>query len=97
MPAKTYESRITSKGQTTIPVEVRERLGVGPGDSIQFILIDGHYEIIPRNRPAEILFGRLQDYAIPDTSLNDYRDAVEEYFAGHDGGRGERDERDDAA
>ncbi len=92
MSAKTCESRITSKGQTTIPVEVRERLGVGPGDSIQFILIDGHYEIIPRNRPAEILFGRLQDYAIPDTSLTDYRDAVEEYFAGQDGDRGDKDE-----
>ncbi|RST88206.1 AbrB/MazE/SpoVT family DNA-binding domain-containing protein [Aquibium carbonis] len=92
MSAKTYESRITSKGQTTIPVEVRERLGVGPGDSIQFVLIDGHYEIIPRNRPVEILFGRLQDYAMPDTSLADYRDAVEEYFAGQDGDRGDKDE-----
>lgn len=92
MAPKIYESRITSKGQTTIPVEVRERLGVGAGDSIQFILIDGHFQIIPRNRPADILFGRLQDYAIPDTTLSDYRAAVEEYFAGQDGDRGDKDE-----
>lgn len=86
MSLKTYESRITAKGQTTIPIEVREQLRIGPGDTIQFVLIDGHYEIIPRNRPATSLFGRLQEYAIPNTSLKDYRDAVEDYFSrGEDG------------
>ena len=83
MASKPHESRITAKGQTTIPLEVRERLGIGPGDTIQYVLIDGHCEIIPRNRPAASLFGRLKEYAIPNTSVKDYRDAVEDYFA-HD-------------
>lgn len=92
MPSKAYESRITSKGQTTIPIEVREHLGVGAGDTIQFVLIDGHYEILPRNRPAASLFGRLQEYAIPNTSLKDYRDAVGEYFMKEDRDRGDKGE-----
>ncbi len=92
MSAKTYESRITAKGQTTIPVEVREQLQIGPGDTIQFVLIDGHYEIIPRNRPAESLFGRLQAYAIPNTGVDDYRGAVEEYFVKNIADRGSADE-----
>ena len=92
MVSKAYESRITSKGQTTIPVEVREHLRVGPGDTIQFVLIDGQYEIIPRNRPAASLFGRLQEYAIPNTSLKDYRDAVGEYFSDRKKDRGDKDE-----
>lgn len=75
------ESRITSKGQTTIPVEVREALGLGPGDRIQYVPMDGKVEIIPRNRPASTLFGRLQSFAIPDTTLADYRSAVEASFA----------------
>jgi AbrB family looped-hinge helix DNA binding protein len=29
-------SRITSKGQITVPKEVRERLGVTPGDELEF-------------------------------------------------------------
>jgi bifunctional DNA-binding transcriptional regulator/antitoxin component of YhaV-PrlF toxin-antitoxin module len=29
-------SKITSKNQTTVPREVRERLGVGPSDSLQW-------------------------------------------------------------
>lgn len=30
------ESRITSKGQTTVPKAVRQALGLGPGDAIAF-------------------------------------------------------------
>jgi len=94
MNSKTFESRITSKGQTTIPIEVREHLRLSPGDTIQFVLIDGRYEIIPRNRPAASLFGRLQEYAIPNTSLQDYRDAVADYFARDEN---DRVDKDDAA
>jgi AbrB family looped-hinge helix DNA binding protein len=31
---------ITAKGQTTIPKSVRERLHLGPGDRVEFILQD---------------------------------------------------------
>jgi AbrB family looped-hinge helix DNA binding protein len=31
------EAKVTSKGQITLPVEVRNRLKVGPGDSVVFI------------------------------------------------------------
>ncbi len=34
-------STISSKGQITIPLEVRERLGVKPGDRVQFEFEDG--------------------------------------------------------
>lgn len=30
-------TRITSKGQVTIPKRIREKLGVGPGDAIEFV------------------------------------------------------------
>ena len=31
------KGRITSKGQITIPREIRQRLGVGPGDEVVFV------------------------------------------------------------
>lgn len=31
-------SRISVKSQTVIPAEVRERLGVGPGDRLSYVL-----------------------------------------------------------
>jgi AbrB family looped-hinge helix DNA binding protein len=92
MTSRSYESRITSKGQTTIPIEVRERLKVGAGDTIQYVLVDGHFEIIPRNRPAAGLFGRLQAYALPNTSLDDYREAVLEHFAHSEEDRGDKED-----
>ncbi|HEX3582467.1 MAG TPA: type II toxin-antitoxin system PrlF family antitoxin [Thermoanaerobaculia bacterium] len=34
-------STITSKGQTTVPKEVREVLAIGPGDKIMWEVCDG--------------------------------------------------------
>lgn len=79
--AKASEARITSKGQVTIPVEVREKLGLKTGDKIQFVLMDGHCIVIPRNRDASELFGMLKEYAIDGTTIEDYSKAVEEYFS----------------
>ena len=31
------EAKITSKGQITLPSQVRQRLKVGPGDSVMFV------------------------------------------------------------
>jgi AbrB family looped-hinge helix DNA binding protein len=31
------EAKITSKGQITLPLRVRQRLNVGPGDSVMFV------------------------------------------------------------
>ena len=31
-----YESRVTRKGQVTVPAEVREQLGIEPGDVVRF-------------------------------------------------------------
>jgi antitoxin PrlF len=36
-------TRVTTKGQVTIPKAVRERLGINPGDAVDFELApDGH-------------------------------------------------------
>jgi AbrB family looped-hinge helix DNA binding protein len=37
--------KITTKGQVTIPVEVRERLGLLPNTEVEFVLRDGHAEL----------------------------------------------------
>ncbi len=72
------ESRITSKGQTTIPAEIRERLGLQTGDRIAFIEMEYGFLVLPRNRPANTLFGALSEFAMPDTSLEDYDRAIGE-------------------
>ena len=43
-------ARITSKGQITIPKQVREQLGVEPGDALDFHFEDGRLEVRPVRR-----------------------------------------------
>ena len=33
--------KVTTKGQVTIPVAIRERLGIHPGSTVEFELVDG--------------------------------------------------------
>jgi AbrB family looped-hinge helix DNA binding protein len=48
-------ARITAKGQVTVPKEIRDRLGVGPGDDLDFEFAGERLEVRPirRRRLAE--------------------------------------------
>lgn len=45
------KSTITVKNQTTVPKEVRERLGVGPSDTLQWEVV-GNRVLVSAARPA---------------------------------------------
>jgi AbrB family looped-hinge helix DNA binding protein len=42
-----FRAKVTSKGQITIPLEVRKRLGVGPGEQVEFDTGNSHTVIRP--------------------------------------------------
>ncbi len=49
---KKLTSPISSKGQVTIPREIRDRLGVGAGDRVEFVMEDERTVIRPsRDNP----------------------------------------------
>ncbi len=51
---------VTSKGQVTIPSEVRASLGVSAGDRLEFVRMDdGNYAIVPVFRSIRSLKGVL--------------------------------------
>jgi len=53
-------AKITSKGQTTIPQEVRKALGAGPGDLLAWDLAPDGKVTVRRVRPLDLLIrGRL--------------------------------------
>ena len=45
-------TKITSKGQATIPKSVREIIGVKPGDKISFVVCNGIVQIVNANELA---------------------------------------------
>ncbi|MEC9344036.1 MAG: type II toxin-antitoxin system PrlF family antitoxin [Pseudomonadota bacterium] len=74
-----FESKLTSKGQTTIPIEIREVLQLKPGDRIQYVVMpDGRVEMIPRNRSVMELAGILYDPERKPVSLEEMDEAIGE-------------------
>lgn len=59
---------LTSKGQLTLPKDVREALGVGPGDRVDFVRMeDGNFAVMPATVPLKSLKGILGKRKMPVT------------------------------
>ncbi len=81
-------ARVTSKGQVTVPVEVRRALDVEEGDTLVFE-VAGDYATLRKRRPtmdvAEEVRARYLLGRAPRPVTN--REAVAEYFASDNGSR----------
>ncbi len=70
-------SRLTSKGQITIPKALRERLGLHPGDAMEFIEVEGGLRVQKQHSGSP--FARYRGYLChlhgqdPDTLLETMR------------------------
>ncbi|RAS15463.1 AbrB/MazE/SpoVT family DNA-binding domain-containing protein [Paraburkholderia bryophila] len=73
---------ITSKGQVTIPVDVRNQLGLEAGDRIEFSFNEetGRYEVYPATRSLASLKGIVKKPAKP-VSIEDMNRAIAEQGA----------------
>ena len=60
-------SKVSSKNQVTLPKEVRERLGIGPGDILLYDIVDEKVilqKVAPFDRRFhESLAGTLQEWS----------------------------------
>jgi len=54
-----YSSTISSKGQVTVPQHIRNRLGLLPGDEVEFV-IEGERTVIRPARTAENAFEKYR-------------------------------------
>jgi AbrB family looped-hinge helix DNA binding protein len=68
---------ITSKGQITIPVQVRAALGVQPGDRLEFVeLKKGQFVIMPATRSLKELKGMFQGRRKRPVSIEEMNAAI---------------------
>lgn len=76
---------ITSKGQITIPADVRRRLGVDSGDRIEFVELEsGGFAILPATGDVRQLKGLLRTPARP-VPLEEMERAVRRRATGRTG------------
>ncbi|MDQ4078464.1 MAG: AbrB/MazE/SpoVT family DNA-binding domain-containing protein [Chloroflexota bacterium] len=71
--------KVTTKGQVTIPAEVRELLGLKPHDKVVFRVEEGKVELQPTAMSLEDAFGSVTPLERPE-DFKKLRDvAVEEH------------------
>jgi len=70
------EATMTSKGQLTVPAEVRRALGLQPGSKVEFVATErGAYELTVKRGSIQGLKGMFPAPAVPVT-LEQMDDAI---------------------
>lgn len=76
---------LTSKGQITLPKEVRDVLRLATGDQVDFVIAsDGHVELRSLRRSVREFYGVLYRADQPPVSLDDMSDALPEQASDDD-------------
>lgn len=69
-----HSSSLTSKGQVTIPVEIREQLGFHAGDKVGFLVEDDHVILFRKENDIQAAFGICKPKR--SASLDDIEKAI---------------------
>jgi AbrB family looped-hinge helix DNA binding protein len=76
---------VTSKGQATIPKDVRKALGIVPGSRIDFVVEDGSARIVPvrNSKPSKVEDGpQILGYKGKTVTLEEMDEAIAAGAAG---------------
>lgn len=76
------ESTVTTKGQTTLPKDVRAALQLNPGDRVRYMILDGGEVRLVRSRPVMQLAGLLKDRTDKWASLEEMDEAIAQGASG---------------
>jgi|AntRauTorcE11898_2_1112593.scaffolds.fasta_scaffold79622_1 AbrB family looped-hinge helix DNA binding protein len=75
------KATITSKGQVTIPKKIREKLGLKPGDKLNFKVNEkGNLEVIPKTHSIMDTAGILYRPGQKPKSIEEMNEGVADYF-----------------
>ena len=77
-------SSVTTKGQVTIPIELREKLGIKPGDRVGFVDEGGRIVLQRQETAIETVFGIVK--AGKGVTLEQIEDAISAGRSRHAGG-----------
>ena len=75
MVKSTQESKVTTKGQTTLPRDVRAALGLEAGDTVRYIIEDGCVQML-KVRHVRELAGMLHRPGQRTDSLDKMNEAI---------------------
>lgn len=73
-----FESTMTSKGQTTVPKEIRQHLNLRPGDKVCWHLEAGRIVLRAKNRSINDMAGMLHRPGQQPVTLEEMDEAIAE-------------------
>lgn len=85
VPSRSVKAKITSKGQITIPIEIRRSLGAGPGDVLVFERTGEGVRLV--RQVDEDRFERMRGIGVGIPEMDETIDGIVRYFRelrGHD-------------
>ena len=69
-------STVTSKGQITLPRDVRQALGLDAGDKIDFVEVEGGFKLVPLRKDVRALKGRFAGRVKRPVTLEQMDEAI---------------------
>jgi AbrB family looped-hinge helix DNA binding protein len=78
-----FYGTMTSKGQTTVPQEIRELLKLKPGDRIRYVVRNGEVVIKAKNKRLIDLAGILHRPDVSALSQTDMDEAIGDAIVEH--------------
>ena len=76
-------STVTSKGQITLPRDVRQALGLDLGDKVDFVEVEGGFKLVPLRKDVRVLKGRFADRVGRPVTTGEMDEAIAQSAAGH--------------
>ena len=74
-----YSTTVTSKGQVTIPGELRKALKIKPKDKVAFELVDGEVRLRPISSWVSSTYGSVRPLSKPEDFRRIRREVEEEW------------------
>ncbi len=78
-----FYGTMTSKGQTTVPAEVRDLLNLKSGDRLRYVVRNGDVILKAKNKKAADLAGILTRADIAPLGIEDIDDIVSDALVEH--------------
>lgn len=79
-------STVTSKGQITLPRNVRQTLGLDLGDKVDFVEIEGGFKLVPLRKDVRALKGKFSGRVIRPVTIKEMDDAIAQSAAASEEG-----------
>jgi antitoxin PrlF len=76
-----FTSAVTSKGQITLPWDVRRALELGAGDKVDFVPVDGGFKLVPLRKDVSCLRGKFAGRDKKPVTIEEMDDAIAQLVA----------------